>query len=84
MGIVRSAVLSALALAVACRGVIVPNVGTESFVEKRASTYWYENIAHQGVAPFAPSGYTVYRNVKDFGAKGTTNGLFPYHLTYSC
>jgi hypothetical protein len=35
--------------------------------------YWLENIKHQGVAAFnsKPSGYQVYRNVKDFGAKGT-------------
>lgn len=40
-------------------------------VSKRASSYWYENIAHQGISAFGPSGYTVYRNVKDYGAKGT-------------
>ncbi|KAL7928405.1 glycoside hydrolase family 55 protein [Trichoderma chlorosporum] len=70
MGFVRSAVLSVLALAAVCQGVITPGADTEPSVEKRASSYWYENIAHQGVAPFAPSGYTVFRNVKDFGAKG--------------
>lgn len=32
--------------------------------------YWYEQIQHQGVSAFGPSGYTVYRNVKDYGAKG--------------
>ncbi|EHK19381.1 glycoside hydrolase family 55 protein [Trichoderma virens Gv29-8] len=70
MGFIRSAVLAVLALAATCQGVNTPGAKAESTVEKRASTYWYENIAHQGVAPFAPSGYTVYRNVKDFGAKG--------------
>lgn len=79
MGFIRS-VLSVLALAAACRGVITPGAEAES-MEKRASTYWYENIAHQGVAPFAPSGYTVYRNVKDFGAKGTLPSLTP---SYNC
>jgi hypothetical protein len=30
-----------------------------------------ENISHQGIAPFSGnSGYQVFRNVKDFGAKG--------------
>jgi len=31
-----------------------------------------ENIKHQGIAPFnaQPSSYEVFRNVKDFGAKG--------------
>ncbi|KAK6210577.1 hypothetical protein LQW54_006060 [Pestalotiopsis sp. IQ-011] len=32
--------------------------------------YWLGDISHQGVAPFAGSGYTVFRNVKDYGAKG--------------
>ncbi|EPE25182.1 Pectin lyase-like protein [Glarea lozoyensis ATCC 20868] len=34
--------------------------------------YWFEHIKHQGVAAFnsKPSEYQVYRNVKDFGAKG--------------
>ncbi|KAI8958122.1 glycoside hydrolase family 55 protein [Daldinia sp. FL1419] len=34
------------------------------------SGYWLEDIKHQGVAPFGGDGYTVFRNVKDFGAKG--------------
>ncbi|KAM0476202.1 hypothetical protein ACHAPX_006619 [Trichoderma viride] len=69
MGFLRSAVLSALTLAAACRG-LATGANAEPVVEKRASSYWYENIAHQGIAPFGPSGYSVYRNVKDFGAKG--------------
>ena len=38
------------------------------------TTFWYEYIAKQGVAPYNPQGsaYQVYRNVKDFGAKGIT------------
>ena len=32
--------------------------------------YWYEEIAHQGISAFGPSGYAVYRNVKDYGATG--------------
>ncbi|KAL2785424.1 pectate lyase superfamily protein-domain-containing protein [Aspergillus keveii] len=41
-------------------------------VSKRqaAGSYWLESIDHQGVAPYAPDGYEVFRNVKDFGAKG--------------
>lgn len=34
------------------------------------NAYWLEDISHQGVAPFGGDGYTVFRNVKDFGAKG--------------
>ncbi|KAG8220683.1 glycoside hydrolase family 55 protein [Butyriboletus roseoflavus] len=34
--------------------------------------YWLETITHQGTAPFNPnpSSYQVFRNVKDYGAKG--------------
>ncbi|TMW66274.1 hypothetical protein Poli38472_004039 [Pythium oligandrum] len=34
--------------------------------------YWLEDIAHSGVAPYHANGeaYQVFRNVKDFGAKG--------------
>jgi hypothetical protein len=40
-------------------------------VSKRQSTpYWYETITHQGISAFGPSGYEVFRNVKDYGAKG--------------
>lgn len=36
------------------------------------ASYWLASIAHQGVAAFNPdpSGYKVFRNVKDYGAKG--------------
>ncbi|KAJ5169876.1 uncharacterized protein N7500_002659 [Penicillium coprophilum] len=36
------------------------------------SPYWLADIAHQGIAAFNsnPPGYTVFRNVKDYGAKG--------------
>ena len=72
MGFMRSALLSVLMLGAACAN--STPLEAESTVTKRASSYWYENIAHQGIAPFAPSGYQVYRNVKDFGAVGM---LFP-------
>ncbi|KAI0372846.1 exo-beta-1,3-glucanase [Pilatotrama ljubarskyi] len=34
--------------------------------------FWMQNIKHQGIAAFNsnPSSYQVFRNVKDFGAKG--------------
>ncbi len=34
--------------------------------------FWMETITHQGIAAFnpTPSSYQVFRNVKDFGAKG--------------
>jgi glucan 1,3-beta-glucosidase len=48
------------------------------FPQQVAASYWLENITHQGISAFGPSGYQVFRNVKDFGAKGTflfTNGF---------
>jgi glucan 1,3-beta-glucosidase len=38
--------------------------------KRQPAPYWYETIAHQGISAFGPSGYQVYRNVKDFGATG--------------
>ena len=33
--------------------------------------YWYEQITHQGISAFnSNKAYKVYRNVKDYGAKG--------------
>ncbi|WYZ39575.1 hypothetical protein EsH8_III_001489 [Colletotrichum jinshuiense] len=35
------------------------------------AAYWMEDIAHQGISPYHPDpAYKVFRNVKDFGAKG--------------
>jgi glucan 1,3-beta-glucosidase len=36
------------------------------------SKYWYEEIVHNGISPFIANGtsWKVYRNVKDYGAKG--------------
>ncbi|KAI1827017.1 glycoside hydrolase family 55 protein [Xylaria intraflava] len=34
------------------------------------NAYWLGDVQHQGVAPFAGDGYKVFRNVKDYGAKG--------------
>jgi glucan 1,3-beta-glucosidase len=40
-----------------------------------AGSYWYETIAHQGISAFNVNAttYKVYRNVKDYGAKGYGN-----------
>lgn len=39
------------------------------------ASYWLADITHQGVAAFNsnPSTYTVFRNVKDYGAKGNVS-----------
>jgi glucan 1,3-beta-glucosidase len=39
-------------------------------IQRDAPSYWLENIAHQGISAFGPKGYQVFRNVKDYGAKG--------------
>src|SRR6266480_1193448 len=34
-------------------------------------SYWLEDIKHQGISAFnSDTNYTVFRNVKDYGAKG--------------
>ncbi|KAH8821809.1 beta 1,3 exoglucanase [Xylogone sp. PMI_703] len=38
--------------------------------ERQGTSYWLENIQHQGRSAFGASGFQVFRNVKDFGAKG--------------
>jgi hypothetical protein len=32
--------------------------------------YWMADIKHQAFAPYAPSGYKVWRDVREYGAKG--------------
>ena len=46
------------------------NITTHAAVADPA--YWLADIAHQGIAAFNgnPSGYVVFRNVKDYGAAG--------------
>lgn len=42
-----------------------------SSTKRDASSYWVGNIKRQGTVPFSQnSNYEVFRNVKDFGAKG--------------
>lgn len=40
--------------------------------DHKSDTFWLSKIAHQGTSPFLSdsSEYVVFRNVKDFGAKG--------------
>jgi hypothetical protein len=48
---------------------LISHVGA---VERDVTPYWYEAIAHQGISAFGPAGYQVFRNVKDYGAKGSS------------
>ncbi|KAF2855299.1 glycoside hydrolase family 55 protein [Plenodomus tracheiphilus IPT5] len=47
-------------------------LGSKRSSNDSCAPYWLENIKHQGVASFNPSpeNYTVFRNVKDYGAVG--------------
>lgn len=45
--------------------------GSDGGTASSTDPYWLETIKHQGTSPFNPdSSYTVFRNVKDYGAKG--------------
>lgn len=49
-----------------------PNLVTLSGLASLANAhFWLESIGHVGTAPYNPDPtYRVFRNVKDFGAKG--------------
>ncbi|TVY67484.1 Glucan 1,3-beta-glucosidase [Lachnellula suecica] len=36
-----------------------------------SSSWWFASISRQGTVPFGTAGYKVFRNVMDYGAKGT-------------
>lgn len=46
------------------------NVTARDLEERQGTAYWLESIAHQGRSAFGPAGYKIFRNVKDYGAKG--------------
>jgi len=72
--------VSLVALVPLTSAVYIPNPATHQYtfnnltsnVTTSASTWWLERIPKQGIAAFNPnpSGYKVFRNVKDYGAKG--------------
>lgn len=49
-----------------------PSVDSQAtLLERQDPSYWLADISYQGVAAFNPdSTYQVFRNVKDYGAKG--------------
>ncbi|PFH50090.1 glycoside hydrolase family 55 protein [Amanita thiersii Skay4041] len=55
-----------LALGTSCTAPLGPGAAAPS------DPFWLQNIKHQGTSAFNsnPSGYQVFRNVKDFGARG--------------
>lgn len=50
-----------------------------SLRRRDTSEYWMANIQQNGASPFAPPGYKVWRNVKDYGAIGKRS-IYPYLL----
>jgi glucan 1,3-beta-glucosidase len=47
------------------------NTNGLAVTERDTSSYWVGSIQRQGIVPFGPSsGYKIFRNVKEFGAKG--------------
>ncbi|KAL4756197.1 pectin lyase-like protein [Aspergillus foveolatus] len=43
---------------------------TEEVVKRATDSYWMATMQQRGSSPFAPDGYKVWRNIKEFGAKG--------------
>jgi hypothetical protein len=65
------------------KGAPFTNSSSTIFPSSTASSapYWLEQIPHLGVAPFSSNGsYQVFRNVKDFGAKGNRHPSLSYRL----
>ncbi|KAJ5627671.1 hypothetical protein N7490_009899 [Penicillium lividum] len=60
-----------LGLPIALVGAIPMNPNGLEVSKRATSSYWMANIKRQGVAPFnSDADYKIFRNVKDFGAKG--------------
>lgn len=46
------------------------NVTGPHLPRSASDSFWVDNLSQLGEMPLAPSGYTFFRNVKDFGATG--------------
>lgn len=62
------ALFVALRFFVLVSGIPMPEPATDAAAS--TSSYWLANIARQGTVAYGTSGYQVFRNVQDFGAKG--------------
>ena len=48
----------------------VPVASPQASTAATSSSYWLANIKRQGTVAFGDSSFKIYRNVKDYGAKG--------------
>lgn len=46
------------------------NNSTVPLEKRQTSSYWMANMVQNGISPYAPPGYQVWRNVRDYGAVG--------------
>ncbi|KAI1143934.1 glycoside hydrolase family 55 protein [Hypoxylon sp. FL0543] len=70
MGLSKFLTISFLALRLFCgpAGASQPTALQQR--QDTGSSYWFTDIKRQGVAVYAEPGYKVFRNVKEYGAKG--------------
>jgi len=66
LGIIFSGIPSTSAIGSSCSAPLGPGLAGPY------EPFWLENIKHQGVSVYHPnaSDYQVFRNVRDYGAKG--------------
>ncbi|KAJ8128672.1 hypothetical protein O1611_g4962 [Lasiodiplodia mahajangana] len=72
MGLFKILATSAAVLQLATQGIAATSgAALQQREDAVASTYWFSSVQRQGVAAFASEpNYKVFRNVKDYGAKG--------------
>lgn len=52
------------------------------FKRDSSSQYWLSTMQQQGSSPYAPAGYKIFRNVKDYGAMGEIENHFSYNYSH--
>ena len=70
LGLSAFALVAALFTQSAFVGAVPTPEAEAAKLEARASNYWVANIQRQGKVAYGSSSFQVFRNVKDFGAKG--------------